>query len=146
MTTIEIGLLSAIISLTGLLASIVIGKFSYLIKKYMIVSLGFFIASIFIVSYFFIETKPLTYIVSIAVSIALSASPLMLAMLTELSPKEHLGMSMGIFGSFEDLGLMIGPAVYGLIWTNFQPGYIFVVSGIAQLISAFLCLTLRTEE
>jgi predicted MFS family arabinose efflux permease len=146
MSTLEVGLLSAVISLTGLLASIIIGKFSNLIKKNIFVASGFFIASILMVSYNFIETTPLTYLVSIGVSIALSASPLMIAMLSEASPKEHVGMSMGIFGSFEDLGVMIGPAIYGLVWTSFQPGYIFVVSGIVQMLSAFLALTLRTKD
>jgi MFS family permease len=127
------------------------------------VSGGFFIASIFMISYYFVETRTLTYLVSIGVSIALSVSPLMIVVLSKTSPKEHLGMSMGIFGSFEDLGAMIGPAIYGLVWASFQPGYIFIVSGVAQLISfqpgyifivsgvaqlisAFLALTLKNEE
>jgi predicted MFS family arabinose efflux permease len=146
MSTIEVGYLSAVISLTGLIASIIIGRFSNALKKHIIVSSGFFIASIFMILYFFIETASLIYLISIGVSITLSVSPLIVAILSEATSKEHLGMSLGIFGSFEDIGIMVGPAIYGLVWTSYQPRYIFIVSCITQIISAFLALSIKSEK
>jgi predicted MFS family arabinose efflux permease len=146
MSTIEVGYLSAVISLSGLIASVIIGRFSNTLKKNIIVSTGFFIASILMISYFFIDTISSIYLISIGVSIALSVSPLTVAILSETTSKEHLGMSFGIFGSFEDIGIMMGPAIYGIIWASYQPRYIFVVSGITQLISAFLVLSISSEK
>jgi predicted MFS family arabinose efflux permease len=53
-------------------------------------------------------------------------------------------MAMGIYGSFEDLGLIVGPMLYGLIWEVYSPSHIFIASAVSLLIS--LVLIARVKE
>lgn len=142
MSTLEIGLLTAIFSLTSLLSSIIIGKLSERIRKEPIIFAGFLCSSLFFFSYFLARTPLHIYLISIMIAICFSANPLVVASLSEIAPERHVGMTMGVYGSFEDLGMMIGPVLYGLIWTSFSPKHLFVFSGFVQMIGVLLILFL----
>lgn len=142
MSTVEIGLMNAFFSLTSLLASITIGKLSERVRKEPIIFAGFLCSSLFFLSFYFAVTPLHTYLLSTLVAISFSANPLVVASLSELAPKEHIGMSMGIYGSFEDMGMMIGPALYGFIWALFSPRHMFLFSGVIQITGLVLVLFL----
>jgi predicted MFS family arabinose efflux permease len=48
------------------------------------------------------------------------------------------GATIGIYGSFEDLGIIVGPLLFGFVWSAFGPVYIFAASAITQLVGAVL--------
>lgn len=60
----------------------------------------------------------------------LSASLLPLALNT--MPRDHQGTAIGVFGSMEDAGLLIGPLLFGAAWATFGPRSLFpLVSALA---------------
>jgi predicted MFS family arabinose efflux permease len=62
----------------------------------------------------------------------LSASLLPLAM--DSMPREHQGTAIGVFGSMEDAGLLIGPLLFGTAWSYYGPTGLFpVVTALAAL-------------
>jgi len=63
-----------------------------------------------------------------------------------VTPKRMYGTVVGIYGSCEDLGIIMGPLVYGLVWTAIGPVYIFVASSIAQILAAVLVFAIRQQR
>jgi hypothetical protein len=51
-----------------------------------------------------------------------------------------------MYGSFEDLGFIIGPLVLGFVWNTFSPVSIFLVGSFALFASALLVLKIKPEE
>jgi DHA1 family multidrug resistance protein-like MFS transporter len=146
MSTLEIGFLTALTNLVLLVASVIVGKLSEKYSNENLTLAGFLLAALFFFAYFFAESAMHVYLISIMLSICLSVSPLLTAMISELSPSEHMGMSMGILGSFEDIGAMLGPAIFGMVWAALSPKYIFLVSGVAQLIGAILIVLYKVRH
>ncbi|MFZ0830980.1 MAG: MFS transporter [Thermoplasmata archaeon] len=46
----------------------------------------------------------------------------------EAMPRVHQGTAIGVFGSTEDAGLLIGPLLFGAAWTTYGPTSIFPVA------------------
>jgi len=42
---------------------------------------------------------------------------------------------MGMYGSFEDFGMMLGSPLYGFVWGFYAPHYIFIVGAAVQSLS-----------
>jgi len=63
-----------------------------------------------------------------------------LIMASKVAPRNKLGATMGIYGSFEDLGLIIGPLLFGFIWEAWGVSYIYVVSSASCFIACLLLL------
>jgi MFS family permease len=62
----------------------------------------------------------------------LSASLLPLAMSS--MPRDHQGTAIGVFGSMEDLGLLVGPLLFGAAWAAYGPTSLFpLVTALAAL-------------
>lgn len=55
----------------------------------------------------------------------LSASVLPLAL--DAMPQDHQGTAVGVFGSMEDAGLLVGPLLFGSTWSAYGPSSIFPV-------------------
>ena len=51
-------------------------------------------------------------------------------------------MSLGLYGTFEDLGLMLGSLIFGFSWGTFGPSSVFVITAAATGLAALLTLTL----
>jgi predicted MFS family arabinose efflux permease len=83
------------------------------------------------------------FLVSFAVGLGLSGLFLLLAMIPTISSRGTYGRVIGAYGSFEDLGIMIGPLIYGFAWSTFGPVYIFLACSLTQLLAAFLVLGIR---
>jgi predicted MFS family arabinose efflux permease len=69
-----------------------------------------------------------------------------LALIPEVTPNTLYGSAVGMYGSFEDLGVIIGPLVYGFVWSNFSPVLIFAVGSLAQLVSAILIFAVKPQR
>ncbi len=72
-----------------------------------------------------------------------SSGVLSIAIHSAIAPKELSGMALGLYGTFEDLGLMVGSTVFGLSWAVFGPQSVFVIASGVALVAALLALSLR---
>ena len=72
-------------------------------------------------------------------------TPLLLAMLSDATPGGLLGTSMGIYSTFENLGIVLTPPIYSFIWTGYAPSAIFVFGALTQMLGILLLLTTRRE-
>jgi predicted MFS family arabinose efflux permease len=96
--------------------------------------------------YFLARTPNQIVIVSVAVGLGLSVTSLLLGMIPDVTPGVRFGAVIGVYGSFEDLGVVIGPLMYGLVWSATSPIYIFAVSAVAQVLSAILILAIQQQN
>jgi predicted MFS family arabinose efflux permease len=47
---------------------------------------------------------------------------------------------MGIYGAFEDIGIIIGSGVGGFVWTAGGPQALYLMGGFAGLLGMLICL------
>jgi len=67
-------------------------------------------------------------------------------MLADATPSGLLGTSMGIYSTFENLGIALTPPIYSLIWTSYAPNAIFVFGALTQILGILLLLTTRKQS
>jgi predicted MFS family arabinose efflux permease len=96
--------------------------------------------------YLFANAAYQVFLVSIAAGLGLSATSLLLAIVPDVTPKRMYGTVVGIYGSCEDLGIMLGPLVYGLVWSAIGPVYIFVACSVTQALSAALVFAIKQKR
>jgi MFS family permease len=108
--------------------------------------IGFAASSIIFLFYLTSKTQTQLLLVSLIVSTGLSATSLLLAIIPEITPPEFYGTAAGIYGSFEDLGSIVGPLVFGFVWITFSPSLIFAVGSLATLICALLVLAIKPKR
>jgi len=146
MTTVEVGMVFAVMSLTQLVAAPIFGRLSYRFGRRRLVIAGFSFTSLMLFLFSFVATPLQLFAAVIGVSVCLSVNPLLLAMLFEATPSRLRGMSMGVYGTFEDMGLMMGPPLYSLIWSVYSPGLAFLSGAAIQSVSLVLILMFRVER
>lgn len=59
-------------------------------------------------------------------------------------PLRLQGTAVGVFGSFEDLGLLVGPILISAVYASYGAHSIFLLVGAVALAGAFLSLLMRT--
>jgi len=138
MSTVDVGVLFASVFAAQLVAMPVVGWLSDKFGIRRTTVLGLIATSVLFLLYFFAYTSYLILVVSIAVGIGFSGSSLLLAMIPDVTPSAMQGATIGIYGSFEDLGIIIGPLLFGFVWSTYGPVYIFAASAITQLVGAVL--------
>lgn len=76
--------------------------------------------------------------------------PAAVAMLSESVPQNRQGTAMGIYGGFEDIGVVIGSGLGGIVWDNLGPQAAFFIIGtttpILAAIVAFMTLKSRPAK
>ena len=103
-------------------------------------------SSVMFLFYLVIRTQDQLFLVSVLVSFGLAALSLLLAIVPEVTLDKFHGTAIGMYGSFEDLGSIIGPSVLGFVWNTFRPVSIFLVASFAQFVSALLVLKIKPER
>jgi MFS family permease len=146
MSTVEVGVLLSATSAAQLAAIPLLGWLSDKFGKRRVVGVGFGLTSILFLFYLVAGTESQLFLVSVVVSLGLCASFLPLALIPEVTPNTLYGSAVGMYGSFEDLGVIIGPLVYGFVWSNFSPVLIFAVGSLTQLISALLIFAVKPQR
>jgi hypothetical protein len=97
--------------------------------------------------FFLVNTQLQIVLVSLGASVGLSASSLLLlAFVPDISSKRVYGSVVGVFGSFEDVGLIVGPVMFGLIWSTYTPILIFAAGSITQIAGACFLLPIRLRQ
>jgi MFS family permease len=139
MSTFDVGVLISATSGVQLISLPALGWVSDRFGRKRTVVSGFGLASVTFLLYFAVRNVSQFALVSLVVSVGLSGSSLLLlALVPELASDGLYGSVVGIYGSFEDVGLIVGPFVFGLIWTAYAPILIFAAGSITQIVGGLL--------
>ena len=145
MSTLEVGTLIAMITVAQLVAMPMLGWLSDRFGRKRTVVAVFTLSSFAFLLYFLASTSYQVLLVSIVAGVSLSGTSLLLAMIPDVTPSTMYGAAVGIYGSFEDMGIIIGPLVYGFVWSTTGPVYIFAASAVAQILAAVLVLPIKRK-
>jgi len=141
MSTLQIGLLISATSAAQLIAMLLLGLISDRIGRRRTAILGFLLASLTF-PLFFIAKSPFDLtVVSLVVSLGLSASSLLFWLVPEVTPRGLYGTVVGMYGSFEDAGVILSPILYGVIWSSYGPVSIFGAASFTTLLAALFLLS-----
>jgi MFS family permease len=146
MSTVQIGTLISTVAASELVAIIFLGWVSDRFGRNSLATLGFLLCSGSFMLYLLAKTTFQVFFVSIAVGLGISASFLLLSFVQDVTPKRMYGTVVGIYGSCEDLGIIMGPLVYGLVWSAIGSVYIFVAASITQILAAALVFAIRKQR
>jgi len=146
MSTVQVGTLISTVAASQLVAILFLGWASDRFGRKLSAILGFFLCSGSFLLYLLANTALRVLFVSTAVGLGLSGSLLLLSLVPDVTPKRMYGTVVGIYGSCEDLGIIMGPLVYGLVWSAIGPVYIFVASSITQILAAALVFAIRQQR
>jgi MFS family permease len=146
MSTVEVGTLISTVAASQLVAILLLGWLSDRFGRKPMAIIGFLLCSGSFLLYLLANTAYQISLVSIAAGLGLSATSLLLALVPDVTPKRMYGTVVGIYGSCEDLGIIMGPLVYGLVWSAIGPVYIFVASAVTQVLSATLVFAIKQER
>jgi len=143
MSTFQVGLLLALVSGTQLVSMPVLGWLSDQFGLKRTAVLSYTVSAFLFLLYFMAKTVYQMFLVSLAVGVGLSGLFLLLAMIPTVASHGTYGRVIGAYGSFEDLGIMIGPLIYGFVWAVYGPVYIFLVCAVTQILAAFFVLRIE---
>jgi DHA1 family multidrug resistance protein-like MFS transporter len=146
MSTVQVGILLSAAFAAQLLAIPLFGWLSDKFGRRRMAAVGLLLSSALFLLYLVIGTQDQLFLVSVFASAGLAAFSLLLAIVPEVTRDEFRGAAIGMYGSFEDLGFIIGPLVLGFAWNTFSPVSIFVVASCAQLVSAIFVLKIKPEQ
>lgn len=146
MSTVEVGTLISTVAASQLVAILFLGWFSDRFGRRSMTIVGFLLCSASFLLYLVANTAYQIFLVSIAAGLGLAATSLLLAIVPDVTPNGMYGTVVGIYGSCEDLGIIMGPLVYGLVWNTIGPVYIFVASSITQVLSAALLFGIKQKR
>ena len=146
MSTVQTGTLISTVAASQLVAMLFLGWVSDRFGRKLTAIVGFLLCSVSFLLYLLANTTLQIFIVSIAVGLGLSASLLLLSLVPDVTPKRTYGTVVGIYGSCEDLGIIIGPLIYGLVWSAIGSVYIFVAASITQIVAATLVFAIRQHR
>ena len=146
MSTVQIGTLISTIAASQLVAMLFLGWISDRFGRKLTAIVGFLLCSASFLLYLLANTALQIFFVSIAVGLGLSGTLLLLSLVPDVTPKSMYGTVVGIYGSCEDLGIIMGPLVYGLVWSAIGPVFIFVAASITQMLAAALVFAIRQRR
>ena len=146
MSTFQVGVLLSATYAAQLAAMPLLGWLSDRFGRRRVAGIGLVSSSVMFLFYFAAKTQPQLFLVSVMVSLMLAADSLLLALVPKVTSNTIYGAAVGIYGSFEDLGFLIGPLIFGFVWSTFNPVLIFAVASLAQLVSAILVLAIKSEH
>ena len=133
----EVGLLFTISSLIGAAMLIPSGRLSDKTSKKTIMIIGLLVSGAGMAVIGLADS----YIFLIAAMILQGTgtslfSPAAVALLSETVPHHWQNTAMGLYGGFEDAGVVIGSALGGILWDAFGPQATFLFTGTATSIAA----------
>lgn len=149
LSTFQVGILISANSAAQLVAMMLLGFLSDRVGRRRMIVAGFTLSALAF-PFFFIAKSPYELVaVSLAVSVGLSASSLLFSLIPEITPERLYGTVIGVYGCFEDAGVILSPTVYGVIWSSYSPVSIFAAASLSSLFAALLLLpvsqTLRSK-
>jgi DHA1 family multidrug resistance protein-like MFS transporter len=146
MDEVSIGLMLTLGTALQLLGTPIVGRLSdrISVKKMLSILLG--TSCLLLLTYLYASTPLHLTIITVLVIFSFSSQSVSLIMLSKLADREKLGMTMGLYGSFEDLGLIVGPLIFGVVWDVLGPKYLFPVSSVALLLAIISLSQVKIEN
>jgi len=138
MSTVEVGVLFAAVSAAQLVAMPVVGWFSDKFGRKRTTIIGLAATACLFLLYFWAGTSYQILVLSSAIGVGFCGTSLLLSMIPDVASPATQGTAIGIYGSFEDLGIIGAPLLFGFTWSVFGPTYIFGAAAITQLVGAAL--------
>jgi len=124
----QVALLLAISGMVSGILMICMGKVSDRLGRRPLIVGGLSLLSISLFGYGFSSGFVNMAIVTLINSIGMSAAvPAAVALVSDITPSSRQGQMIGLYGSCEDLGLMVGSLLCGFIWDVHSPRLAFVV-------------------
>jgi predicted MFS family arabinose efflux permease len=84
------------------------------------------------------DTPIQVMLITIGLLMSFSSQSVSLIIVSKLASREKLGATMGLYSSFEDLGLIIGPLVFGYVWEVYGARNIYLIASLAAFIAIIL--------
>ncbi len=134
-----VGVLFGVSGLLSFLVVIPLGRLADKKDKHKLILLSLILAGISITGmaaskdYFMLLINLIVYSFSFSMFM-----PAGMALLSESVPSHRQGIAMGVYGSFEDVGAMIGPAIGGFLWASWGPKSPFLAAGLISVVGAIL--------
>ncbi len=137
----DVGVLLTVSALIGAVLTIPMGRLSDRKNKKLLMVTGLLIMAASMVG---VGLSP-NYGVLVAAVIVLSAgnavfSPSAVSLLSDTVPRHWQNTAMGIYGGCEDIGVVFGSALGGIIWDRVSPGAAFLLAGTVPSTIAVLVL------
>lgn len=126
----EIGLLISASGFGGIFGGVIAGKLSDVFGRKPVIYIGLLGYAIPWIIYLFFKSTPLFYLARIIDGITLQMFlTAVYAYIADVFPPEKRGGAMGIFRSFSNLGMTMGPILLvGLVYNIFGSEFYFIVS------------------
>jgi DHA1 family multidrug resistance protein-like MFS transporter len=144
----EIGILASIAGAAFLICALPGGRLSDQLGRKPLLVAGYTIAAL---APFILAAGLAQSFVALAALAALSATgdaasaPARQAMLSDIAPAGRPGLTIGIYGIAEDVGLLFGPLLGGLIWDRFGPA-VALTTFAALYLAAATCAAIALPE
>jgi MFS family permease len=147
LSTLDVGILISATSAVQLITLPSFGWASDKVGRKRTILLGFALASAAFLLFFLARTPSQLTLVSLVLAVGLAASSLLLlALVSEVASDRLYGTVVGVYGSFEDMGLILGPVIFGLIWSAYTPVLIFAAGAITQVFGALFLLLIQQKR
>jgi MFS family permease len=146
MNEVSIGFMLTAGTILQVLGTPIIGRLSDRVNAKWMLTVLLAASGLMFLAYGFAKSPLHLTVITALVTLTFSSTSVSLIMLSKLADKDKLGMTMGIYGSFEDLGLVIGPLVFGFIWDSYGPGYLFPVSAAALFLAILSVSNVKIEN
>jgi MFS family permease len=145
-SVIQVGYILTIKKLSQIVLTPFSGRLSDRFGRLPLIIIGFSIYTLFGFLSFNISNILNLTLILIGMSIGTAITgPVILALLTDISPANSRGTIIGMLGAFQDLGILISPTIASFIWGSYSPMFIFPTAGLIQIISLILAILLRSR-
>jgi MFS family permease len=147
-TATDVGILFTVSSLVNAVLLIPMGRLSDRISRKLMMAVGLVVTAAGIAVMALVQSMPLFFMAVIIQSIGRAIfSPAAVALLSDTVTASHQNTAMGLYGSCEDLGVVIGSALAGVIWSAVSPQAAFWLVGVVPGIIGVLMLPLiKTDK
>ncbi len=146
MDEVSIGLMLTLGTTAQLVGTPLIGRLTDRISVKRMLMILLAASGVLSISYLFIQTPLQLMVITVAVLLTFSSQSVSLILLSKLADREKLGMTMGLYGSFEDLGLIVGPLIFGFVWDSMGPKYLFPVASVALFLAIISLSMVKIEN
>lgn len=143
----EVGILFTIGGVVTMILSIPLAMLSDRKGKRIFMILGLLVSASGMAGVAFTESFSwLIAFVSIRSLGAAMFSPAALGLLSESVPRQRQSTAMGFYGVSEIIGIIIGSALGGFVWSAWGPRVTFLIGTVATGLSAVICLGLVRDK
>jgi len=137
----QVGVLFGLRGLVNAVAMIPLSRLADRLGRTKFIPLGLMVIALAMAGIAFASTYPVMLICVVFYSLGVALyQPAALGVLTERIPAGRQGTAIGIYGLFEDVGWMIGPAAGGMLWDRAGVRAPFVMAAGAVAVGAAMAI------